>query len=105
MTRILTVLSVGVVFIGTSASPVAAQAQRPVVFGAIGSANVHRVEDQSFGTRPNIGGGIGIEWKRIGLDVEAHSTIGLSPRTVQCGVLNVPCVGAAREGFPVCGLM
>jgi len=46
-----------------------------------------------------LGGGIGIQWDRIGLDVEAHTTMGLSPRTVQCGVVGVPCVGSAREGF------
>jgi opacity protein-like surface antigen len=99
MTRIVTALSVGMVFIGTAATPVAAQTQRLAVFGTIGLANVHRTEDRSFGTKPNAGGGIGIEWKRIGLDVEAQSTMGLSPRTVQCGILNVPCVGSAREGF------
>ena len=98
MTRILTALSIGLVFIGT-AVPVAAQTARPAVFGAIGLANVHRAEDRSFGTKSNLGGGIGIEWKRIGLDVEVHSTLDLSPRTVQCGVVNVPCVGSAREGF------
>ena len=99
MTRILTALSIGVVFIGTAARPAAAQAPRPAVFGAIGFANVQRAEDRSFGTESNLGGGIGIEWKRIGFDVEAHRTMGLSPRTVQCGVVNVPCVGSAREGF------
>lgn len=98
MTRRVTAL-LGVVCIGTAASPVAAQTPRPVVFGAIGLANVHRTEDQSFGTKTNIGGGIGIEWKRIGLDVEAHRTMGLEPRSVQCGVVNVACVGSAREGF------
>jgi hypothetical protein len=76
-----------------------AQDIRPGVFGALGIANVRRAEDRSFGTELNIGGGAGIEWKRLGVDAELHTTIGLTPRQAQCGVVNVPCTGAAREGF------
>jgi hypothetical protein len=28
-----------------------------------------------------------------------HRTSGLTPLPIQCGVVNVPCVGSAREGF------
>ena len=99
MTRTLTALWLGLVSISTVANPVAAQDLRPAVFGAAGIANVFRTEDQSFGTKLNVGGGLGIEWKRLGLDVELHRTLGLTPRTVQCAIGNVPCVGSAREGF------
>ena len=40
-----------------------------------------------------------MEWKRLGLDVEAHRVRGLTPGTIQCGLVNMPCVGSAREGF------
>ena len=98
MTR-RTALGVGLVLIGTVANPVAAQDLRPVVFGAAGVANVYRTEDQSFGTELNVGGGLGIEWKRLGLNAEMQRTFGLTPRAVQCFVSGVPCAGSAREGF------
>jgi hypothetical protein len=99
MMRTWIALRIGLVLIGTGANPVAAQELRPAVFGAAGVANVYRTEDQSFGTELNIAGGLGIEWKRLGLDAEVHRTLGLRPREVQCAVVNVPCVGSAREGF------
>ena len=70
MTRNWTALWIGLAVIGTVDNGVAAQDLRPAVFGAAGVANVYRTEDQSFGTELNVGGGLGIEWKRLGLDVE-----------------------------------
>lgn len=99
MTRTRTALWAGLVLISTGANPVAAQDLRPAIFGAAGVANVYRTEDQSFGTELNVGGGLGLEWKRLGLDMEMHRTLGLTPRVVQCAIGNVPCVGSAREGF------
>jgi hypothetical protein len=99
MARTWTALWVGLVLISTVAHPVAAQDLRPAVFGAAGVANLYRTEDQSFGTELNVGAGLGIEWKRLGLDAEMHRTLGLTPRAVQCAIGNVPCVGSAREGF------
>lgn len=99
MTHSWTALWVGLVLIGTVANPVAAQDLGRAVFGAAGVANVYRMEDQSFGTELNVGAGLGIEWKRLGLDAEIHRTLGLTPREVQCAIGNVPCVGSAREGF------
>ena len=99
MTRIWTALRIGLVMMGTGDNPVAAQELRPAVFGAVAVANVNRTEDQSFGTELNVGGGLGIEWKRLGLDAEVHRTLGLTPRGAPCGLVNVPCVGSAREGF------
>jgi len=88
-----------VLLIGAVTQSVAAQGLRPAVFGAAGMANVYRTEDQSFGTKLNVGIGLGIEWKQIGLDAEMHRTIGLTPRPVHCAISNVRCVGSAREGF------
>ncbi len=99
MTRTWTVLRIGLVLIVTVANSVAAQDLRPAIFGAAGVAKVYRAEDQSFGTELNVGAGVGIEWKRLGLDSEVHRTLGLTPRAVQCAIGNVPCVGSAREGF------
>jgi hypothetical protein len=99
MARTWTALWVGPVLIGLVAHPVVAQDLRPQVFGAAGVANLYRAEDQSFGTELNVGAGLGIEWKRLGLDAEMHRTVGLTPRAVQCAIDNVPCVGSAREGF------
>jgi hypothetical protein len=76
-----------------------AQELRPVVFGTAALANLYRAEDQSFGTRFNVGGGAGFEWARLGLDAEIHRTLGLEPRDVPCSVVGVPCAGSAREGF------
>lgn len=99
MTRTWTALRVGLVLISTIANPVAAQDLTPAVFGAAGVANAFRTEDQRFGTALNVGGGVGIEWKRLGLNAEMHRTVGLTPRAVQCAIGSVPCVGSAREGF------
>ena len=96
--RIWTPLGIGLVLISTIATPVAAQDVKPVVFGAAGVANVYRMEDQSFGTKLNVGAGLGIEWKRLGFDAELHRTLGLTPRAAACSVGNGPCVGSAREG-------
>ena len=99
MMRTWTALRVGLVLTSTVASPAAAQDLRPAVFGAAGVANVYRTEDQGFGTKLNVGVGLGIEWKRLGFDAEMHRTLGLTPRAVPCPIGNVPCVGSAREGF------
>ena len=100
MTRTWTPLWAGLVLVSTVAYPVAAQDLRPAVFGAAGVAHLYRTEDQSFGTELNVGAGLGIEWKRLGLDAEMHRTLGLTPRAVQCAIVhNAPCVGSAREGF------
>ena len=99
MTRTWTALRIGLVLIGSGHNPVAAQELKPAVFGAAAVANVYGPGDRSFGTELNVGGGLGIEWKRLGIDAEVHRTLGLMPRTVQCGISNVLCVGSAREGF------
>jgi hypothetical protein len=97
--RTSTALRVGLVLMGSVANPAAAQDLRPAVFGAAAVANVYRAEDQSFGTELNVGAGLGIERKHLAFDIEMHRTLGLTPRAVPCAVVNVPCVGSAREGF------
>jgi opacity protein-like surface antigen len=97
MTRNRALFLVGPIVLCTVVG-VAAQDLRPVVFGSVGVAKVYRTEDRSFGTELNVGGGVGIEWGRLGLDVDGHRTR-LTPLTFQCGVVGVPCVGEAREGF------
>jgi opacity protein-like surface antigen len=99
MTRRNTIACIGLVVIGAVADPVVAQDVRPAVFGAVGVANLFRTEDRSFGTKPNVGAGVGAEWKRLGVDAEVHRTLGLTPREVTCSVVNVTCVGSAHEGF------
>jgi hypothetical protein len=98
MMRTSGIVQAGLVAIGALAAPVAAQELRPGVFGAAAVANVYRAGDRSFGTKANLGGGIGVEWKRLGVDAEIHDTLGLTPRAVQCGV-SVTCVGSANEGI------
>lgn len=98
MATVRTVLLLGLLA-AAPVTPAAAQQVRPAVFGSAAVAHVYRAEDRSFGTELNVGAGAGIEWTRLGVDVEVHRTIGLTPRGVECAVVGVPCVGSAREGF------
>ena len=99
MSRVWTALLSGLVMVGTSVMPARAQDLRPSVFGSAAAANLFRAEDRSFGTELNIGAGAGVEWRRLGIDAEVHRTLGLTPRTVECALVGVPCAGSAREGF------
>jgi hypothetical protein len=98
MTCSRTVLWLGLMLTGTVSNLAEAQGLRPAVFGAVVVAHIYQTENRSIGTELNVGGGFGIEWKRLGVDAEVHRTIGLSPLSVQCAV-SVPCEGLAREGF------
>ena len=98
MTRRVLSTILGAATVSLAAAPALAQEVRPTLFGTIGATYVYRVEDQGFGTGTDIGGGGGIQWKRLGAEVEVHRVLGLTPKTVQCGVVNVPCTGTAREG-------
>jgi opacity protein-like surface antigen len=90
-------LQIALLAFGMLAAPAAAQGVKPGVFGSAAVANVYRGEDRSLGTEFNVGGGAGIEWKRLGIDVELHRTLGLTPEPSECAV-QVPCVGSARQG-------
>lgn len=98
MARTWIALVAGLVVLGTGVTPAAGQELHPAVFGSAAVANLFRAEDRSFGTEWNVGVGAGVEWKRLGVDAEVHRTLGLTPRTVECAVVGVPCVGLAREG-------
>jgi opacity protein-like surface antigen len=98
MPHLCRTLGIAAVMSASLASAVAAQDIRPSAYGAAGFGSVFRVEDQRFGTKLNLAVGAGIEWKRLGLDAEAHRTIGLTPRDAACGIVGVPCIGSAREG-------
>jgi opacity protein-like surface antigen len=98
MARTWTVLQTGLVATGMLAAPAAAQDVRPAVFGSAAVANIYRAEDRSFGTELNLGGGAGFEWRRLGVDVEFHRTLGLRPEPFPCSVVDRPCTGSAREG-------
>ena len=91
-------MALGATVWAASAAPAQAQNVRPVVFGSVGLAHVYRADDRGFGTETNAGGGAGIEWKRLGAEVEIHRTFGLTPEPAQCAVVNVQCVGQARAG-------
>jgi opacity protein-like surface antigen len=95
----LHLIALTVVASSALAAPAAGQAVRPVVFANAGLASLYRGDDRNFGTETNLGAGAGIEWRRLGVDVEFHQTIGLEPDPVVCGVVNVTCAGSAREGL------
>lgn len=97
MTRTTMILPMALL-LASGAKPLSAQELTPVGFGSVSLANLYRTEDRSFGTDLNIGAGGGIEWKRLGVDLEVHRTVGLEPRDAPCAV-TVPCVGSAREGL------
>jgi hypothetical protein len=91
------ILPIAVLLAG-GANPLCAQELIPVAFGSVSLANLYRTDDRSFGTDLNIGAGGGIEWKRLGVDLEVHRTVGLEPRDAPCATM-VPCVGSARDGL------
>lgn len=67
------------------AQPVSASEISPEVFGTIGFghlANCCRV----FGDGPLVGGGAGLWWRRLGVEVDAQRMLGLSPRSLACAV-------------------
>jgi len=68
-------------------------------FVTLALADVFRVEDRTFGNRPDIGGGLRLPLaRRIGLEFEANRALGLRPEPAPCGLL-LGCVGTAREGL------
>ncbi len=69
------------------------------VFATIGQGRLFRIDDNPFGSGPNLGAGIGLTHRRgLGIDFELNRTLGLSARTVPCGIVNLPCEGTARQG-------
>lgn len=67
------------------AQPTSPPAVTPEVFGSMGFghlANCCRV----FGDGPLIGGGLGIRWRRLGVEFEANRMLGLSPKSLPCAI-------------------
>ena len=74
-----------------------AQELRPVLYGTVGFSNVYRAEDRNFGTAVDAGGGVGIEWKRLGIDGDFFRGGERGLEAVSCAV-SVPCSGTATSG-------
>jgi opacity protein-like surface antigen len=71
------------------------------LFGGIGWGHLFRVEDRTFGDRPNIAVGFGVELvPRVHIEFELNDTIGLTPESALCGAPpGITCVGTGHEGF------
>jgi opacity protein-like surface antigen len=71
------------------------------VFGGIGWGHLFRVEDRTFGDRPNIAAGVGVElFPRVRVEFEINDTVGLTPESTLCGAPpGITCVGEGHDGF------
>ena len=71
------------------------------IFGGIGWGHLFRVEDRTFGDRPTLAVGVGVDLsRRVRVEFEVNDTPGLTPEPVRCGAPpNVTCVGTGRDGF------
>src|SRR5262245_59243926 len=69
------------------------------LFVSLASAHIFRVEDRSFGTRPDVGGGIRMPLtRRIGLQFAVNRPLGVHADPARCG-LAAGCIGTARVGL------
>lgn len=71
------------------------------IFGGIGWGHLFRAEDRTFGDRPTIAVGVGVNLsRRVHIEFEVNDTMGLTPEPVRCGAPpGVTCVGTGRDGF------
>ncbi|HEY7448735.1 MAG TPA: outer membrane beta-barrel protein [Vicinamibacterales bacterium] len=99
-TVIYFLVSMGVSNVAAAQSLQAADS-RVEVFGGIGWGHLFRVEDQTFGDRPNIAAGLGVElFPRVRVELEFSDTVGLTPDSTPCGAPpGITCVGEGRDGF------
>ena len=71
----------------------------PELSGSAGLGHVFRWDDQSFGNRANVGGGVAVShpsgWA---IEIAGDRTAGLEPPLVPCGIANVTCVGVGHDG-------
>lgn len=72
--------------------PLAAHAQSassstisPEVFGTVAFGHLANC-CRTFGDGPLIGGGAGIRWRRLGVEVDAQRMLGLSPKSLPCAI-------------------
>lgn len=101
--RTLLAIVAGVFPAHAAAQTAPAHVWTPEVSGGIGIGHVFRYADDSFGDEPNISGAVAVLRRNgIGLELEANTTIGLTPKPAACGIVidGVPatCSGSAREG-------
>jgi opacity protein-like surface antigen len=93
----------GSMYVSNFAAAQSLQAADPrfEVFGGIGWGHLFRVEDRTFGDRPNIAAGIGVELSpRVRVEFEFSDTVGLTPASTLCGAPpGITCVGEGRDGF------
>jgi opacity protein-like surface antigen len=78
------------------AQPPQARSLTPEVFVSAGLAHPFVIGGRGFGSHLNIGGGAGLQWRRLGVEFEANRTLGLSSEEVAC---TAPCAGTARSGL------
>ena len=72
---------------------------RGEVFVSVASAHIFRVEDRTFGNRPDIGGGLRLPLaRRVGVEFEINRALGLEADPAPCGLL-LGCVGTGRDGL------
>jgi hypothetical protein len=76
-----------------------AQSPVAVVFVSVGAAQPVRFGDRGFGVHPNVGGGALIFWRRIGVEVEGHRTLGLKLKPLPCALERPACLGATSAGL------
>jgi opacity protein-like surface antigen len=71
----------------------------PELSVSAGIGHVFRWEDQTYGDEPSAGGAVGlVHVSGWAFEIHGDKTFGLSARQIRCGVVNVTCIGSAREG-------
>ena len=100
-------LSTIATILAITAAPETGRAQAPAdpdtrvrVSASVGGANLFRIEDRSFGTTFNFGGGAAVRLHRhLWLELEVNRFAGLEPEPAPCGLVNVQCTGGGRTGY------
>jgi opacity protein-like surface antigen len=69
------------------------------VFASAALGRLLRFGDNPIGSGPNFGAGAGLRHSSgLAVEFEYNRTLGLEPSPVPCAILNVTCVGSARNG-------
>jgi hypothetical protein len=99
MASLLLLLALGCVG-ASGAEPSPGWSVKPEIAGNIAMGRLFRVEDRSFGNRPSVGGSVGLRLgSRLGIEFEMNEVLKLSLEPAVCGVVDLPCVGSARQGM------
>jgi hypothetical protein len=97
----VSILRITLVVIVLAPSPAAAQTASwtPDLSGSVGLGHVFRWDDQSYGDRATVGGGVAIAHSSgWALEIAGDRTAGLEPPLAACGIANVTCVGVGHDG-------